>query len=264
MAPLIPEGMVDVSEPTYVAREKLAAMGFDYGVVCDGHSVVGTVETTKLEDSVNIVKVGSCFKKSVPQSLPCDITSISELIKILISSPFQLVAHNTEIVGVVTESDLNRHPVYAFFYFLLSGMEQNLFKIIRRRYPTEDLWSGFLKNDARKTARKMRQKAVDEGLQLDLIHYLFLPQYVGIISNAEDLIREFGFAQMKDWSDFGRKLGKFRNDVMHPVKPLVGGHRSVQVLAELEETIRRLSTTSKAVLDGMDSTTSSAERIELA
>jgi hypothetical protein len=241
MAPLLPEGMVDISESIFSAFARLAEMGFDYGVVCDRGKVVGTVDRRKLESSANLVEVRSCFVNSVSTNLPCDTTSISDLIKILASSPFQLVAHGSEIIGVVSESDLNRHPVYAYFYFLLSGMEQNLFEVIRRIYPKEEHWSGFLDKGACKTAKERRQNAVKEGLELDLIHYLFLPQYVGIISNSEGILRELGFSHLKEWSDFGKRLRKFRNDVMHPVKPLVGGHRNPRTLAEIEEQIRNLT-----------------------
>ena len=248
MVPLVPEGKVEASEPSYEAWKRLNRMGFDYGVVCEQGRVIGFVETRRLAESVNYVSVENYIHLGSLDNLPSETTSVSELIKMLCFSPFQLVARGREIIGLVTESDLNRHPVYAYFYFLLSGMEQNLFEIVRKRFPREEHWLGFLEKRAQTTARGMREKAIGEGLELDLIHYLFLPQYIGIIANADDIICEFGFTQKRQWHDFGERLRKFRNDVMHPIKPLVGKHRNVNELADLEDRIRRLIAGSEAVL----------------
>jgi hypothetical protein len=240
MAPLIPEGTVDVSAPVRQARELLEKNSFDYGVVREGHRIIGLVARGDLGDLDVPLQLGPPVKRLELEYLLPETTPISGLVRYLAIFPFQLVVQAKNIVGVVHESDLNKHPVYAYFYCLLSRLEQNLAELVGLLFSKADQWRGFLSPERWEQIESRWIQAKDNGRQVDPVHYLCFSDYIRIIASSPEALNDLGFKTKGAWKDFVGAMDDLRNDVMHPVRNLVGSHRSVGKLADSDERIQNL------------------------
>ncbi len=240
MGPLVPEGTVDVGAPMRQVRELLEKSSFDYGVVRELDRIIGIVARTDLRDSDAPLPSGPPVKKLELEYLLPETTPISGLVRYLAAFPFQVVVQAKNVVGVVHESDLNKHAVYAYCYCLLSRLEQNLTELVDLLFPEADQWRGFLPHERWEQIESRWKQAKDNGRQVDPVHYLCFSDYIRIIANAPQALEALGFKTKGAWKEFVGAMDELRNDVMHPVRNLVGNHRSVSKLADIDERIQNL------------------------
>jgi hypothetical protein len=240
MAPLIPQGTVDVGMPVRRVRELLNQNSFDYGVVREGDRIIGLVARADLRDTETLLPSGPPVRRLELDYLLPETTPVSNLVRYLVAFPFQLVVRAKNVVGVVHQSDLNKHPVYAYFYCLVSRLEQSLSKLLQHSFPSVEDWRSFLPEGRWRQIDSRWKQAKAGGREVGHVHYLCFPDYTRILGNASDTLAALGFATRPAWEAYVGAMDELRNDVMHPVRDLIGGHRSVQGLMEIEERVRDL------------------------
>src|SRR2546425_1199298 len=120
MAPLIPEGTLNVGMPMSQGKEMLKNNSFEYGVVRDAYRIVGLIAREELESTEAALPSGPPVRRLELDYLLPEVTPIPELIPMLGVFPFHLVVRGKQVIAVVEVSDLNKHPVYAYLYCELS------------------------------------------------------------------------------------------------------------------------------------------------
>lgn len=254
MAPVVSEGCVAVGAPMREVREKLTRANFDHGVVLDQNgAVLGFVTRAELPDTEEPFSVLPFVRQLMLDYVIADNTPLEEVIGYVARSPFQLVVRGKEVVGLLTPWDLNSHPVYSYFYLLLSQLEQLLVQVIKHQYPNEG-WTTLLSAGGHPSAehledaRKRWQKARVANQELPLLHYLYFSDYVEIVGRCSCLFSALVVGLQEKWKEFIQRAVELRNDVAHPTKDLVGEHRSARDLLEIARDSRTLMEKAEAFL----------------
>ena len=89
-------------------------------------------------------------------------TSILDFVKEADRHPCRLVVSGTRIVGLVTLSDLQKLPVRASLFALITGLEIAMFEAIKKKFPTDEAWLDRL-TDGRKRKIEEESKNSDQA-----------------------------------------------------------------------------------------------------
>jgi len=137
-------------------------------------------------------------------------SSILEFISDADRKPCRLVITGVRIVGLVSLSDLQRLPVRAALFALITGFEITMMSAIRRWYGGEDDWIGNLSDDRRSKLEEQRNLSLSKD---GLIDSLLLTQF----SDKKQLIlkRYQGQRSKSSLKEALSKIEKLRNFVAH-------------------------------------------------
>ncbi|MDE0600942.1 MAG: hypothetical protein OXI56_04005 [bacterium] len=136
-------------------------------------------------------------------------TPIVALISRIRRKPF-LVVSDQEIIGMVAWSDLQKLPVRASLFALVTGFELTMYETIRRQFEKQVNWTEHLDKGRLCMAEKEYRDQCKRGSDVDL---LLCTQFC---DKRDILIKSFGFAVGKQ--ELKRKFGaieQVRNDVAH-------------------------------------------------
>jgi len=94
---------------------------------------------------------------------------ITKFVALLSRRPYRLVLVGTELIGIVTRSDIAKPPVRLLAFTLISHLETAITEVIRKHFPTDDTWLKHLDPDRRKklSGRMKRRRA--QNLVLPMI-----------------------------------------------------------------------------------------------
>jgi len=240
MAPLIPEGTLYVGMPMSKSKAQLEKSSFEYGVVREGDRVIGLVAREDLADTNDALPSGSPVKRLELDYLLPEVTPIPELIPMLGVFPFHLVVRGKQVIAVVEVSDLNKHPVYAYLYCKLSLLEQYLADLIEACFPKVEMWRALLPDSRWRQVEARWTQAKANGREVNPVHYLCFSDYMRIVAASPQMLDDLKFGGKAPWQDYVGAMEDLRNDVMHPVRDLVGTHRSAKKLAVIDERIQSL------------------------
>jgi hypothetical protein len=114
--------------------------------------------------------ISQCFSPLSEENLIGADASILDFILDADQRPCRLVISGAKIMGLVSLSDLQRLPVRAALFALITGFEMTMATFIRKRYPEDSDWLQFLaktrqrKVEDEKTKAKARDSYVDSLL----------------------------------------------------------------------------------------------------
>jgi hypothetical protein len=240
MALLIPGGTVNVGTPMDRAKAQLEQNTFDYGVVSESGRIIGLVARAELQETDDPLPASFPVRGLELKYVLPEATLLSALINHLVEFPFQLVVSGKNVVGLVDESDLNKHPVYAYFYCLLGRLEENLAKLVFDVFPKTEDWCTALSADRWEQIATRWREACKNQRQLDPLFYACFADFTRIAAASTELLAELGFPSKSAWLDYVGSMDTFRNDIMHPVRDLLDAHRSLAKLAEIEARLKHL------------------------
>lgn len=186
---------------------------FDYLPVEDGDGhVIGLLSN----DAINTAS-GDCGDATVVKRMDplseADLigagTPIVALIGRIREKPF-LVVSGQEIIGMVAWSDLQKLPVRAALFSLVTGFELTMYEAIRRHFDKRDDWTELVDECRLPLARKEYRSRKQRGGDVDL---LLCTQFC---DKRDILIGSFDFAvgKKKLQKQF-RAIERIRNDVAH-------------------------------------------------
>ena len=124
-----------------------AEQRYDYLPVTDdeGSKIVGLLHTVDfVQDSSCIGLVREHFRPLSEGDLIGANASILDFIKDADSKPCRLIVSESEILGLVTLSDLQRLPVRAALFALITGLELTMAEAIRKKYEPDKDWLRLL------------------------------------------------------------------------------------------------------------------------
>ncbi len=136
-------------------------------------------------------------------------TPIVALIDRIREKPF-LVVSTREIIGMVAWSDLQKLPVRAALFALVTGFELTMYKAIRSHFGKHDHWTDLLKDDRLRKAKTKYRERCDRDSEVDL---LLCTQFC---DKRDIIIKSFDFAiGRKKLKKKLKTIERVRDDVAH-------------------------------------------------
>ena len=117
--------------------------------------IIGLFDAVQFCDEVSVE--GHIEQHYVPLSeehLMGADASILEFVVDADKRPCRLVISRANIVGLVSLSDLQKLPVRAALFALITGFEISMFEVIKREYPNDDEWKRSLSDNRKKKINK--------------------------------------------------------------------------------------------------------------
>jgi hypothetical protein len=157
--------------------------------------------------------------------------------KAIICIPSESGAGHRGASGLLTFSDLNRHPVRVALFAGLSALEVDLSFVIRKRYPDAEKWLSLLPHEARVRLRRYWEKAKKRDIDIGPLAAANLSDIFTIIGTDEKLARDLGSVSGAAFLDETKSIVELRNRVMHPVNQLLLNQKE---LAADRQTLNRI------------------------
>ena len=189
-----------------------AEQQYDYLPVIDdeGSEIVGLLHITDFVQNspcIGIVR-GRYGPLSEGDLIGAD-ASILDFIKGADSKPRRLVVSGDKIVGLVTLSDLQKLPVRAALFALITGLEITMYEAIKQKYPTGEEWKQHLTPHRRKNIKeKIDNSAKGDGFVDDLLFTQFCDK-------RDILIKSFPFSHKKKLRCQLKYIEKLRDKLAH-------------------------------------------------
>lgn len=179
-------------------------------------------------------------KKIMPNQYVPQDRSVFEALELFADLPESrkiFVTFHDTVVGIVTSADLNRVIVRTYLYNLLAELEMILARHIRAYFHNNQkailhILKQSSDNEFFEDLAQSIKEQESQDLEIDIVHLLYLKDLVKVVSRSKPLLTTLGFSSSTKFSKAMNKLVALRNDVMHPVKLLVGNNRSVEQLFE--------------------------------
>jgi hypothetical protein len=136
--------------------------------------------------------------------------------------------------GLITISDLNRQSFRSLLYTLLADLEAGLSRFIEARCPEPWDWLATLSEDHQVRLLGYWELAKRRSVDVGPVAAATLAQLLTAVGKLEVPRAELGYSSRNKFEDATGKIPRLRNDVMHPVRPLILG---VQDVAQTRQTI---------------------------
>ena len=200
------------SESLRAAVSRSAEQQYDYLPVTDdeGSEIVGllhSVDFVQNSSCTGIVKDRYC-RLSEGDLMGAD-ASILDFIKDADSKPRRLIVSGDKIVGLVTLSDLQKLPVRAVLFALITGLELTMAEAIRKKYKKDEDWLQLLS----KCRQEKINKEVEKSKQGDaFVNALLFTQFC----DKRDIIRKsFPFSRKNKLRSQLKDIEKLRDKLAH-------------------------------------------------
>ena len=140
---------------------------YDYLPVVDdeGSKIVGLLNTGELVQNSSCKGLVREYSHPLSEgNLIGADASILDFIKDADSNPCRLIVSGSEIIGLVTLSDLQRLPVRVALFALVTGLERTMADAISKQYADENEWWELLNEGRQKKVReKVAKSKQDNG-----------------------------------------------------------------------------------------------------
>lgn len=166
--------------------------------------------------------------------------SILDFLSEVSSRPFRLLVSGKRIDGLVSWSDLQKLPVRAALFGLITGFEIVMSAAIRSKYPTSDDWLVHLSSGRRKKVWEKFESSRENDSEVDALLYTEISDKATIVRRSWDL----GESQ-KQLKEHFKRIRKLRDKLAHAndyattLDDAIGVCRTVRKLLELERTISK-------------------------
>jgi len=164
--------------------------------------------------------------------------SIVDFLSEVSSRPFRLLVSGRRIDGLVSWSDLQKLPVRASLFGLITGLELVMSVAIRSRYPTDDDWLDRLSDGRRDKVRKKIKSSRENDSEVDALLFTQISDKATIVRKSWDL----GESQRQLKEHF-KRIRKLRDKLAHAndyaatLDDAIDVCRTVRKLLELQRTI---------------------------
>ena len=184
-------------------------------------------------------------------------SSLDELLRQMAERPAWIVEdhHAGEygehhmIYGMVTRSDLNKHPIRVIVYEVLAKLEMELARCVSESFADHWEWIGRLNEDSQARILGYWELAKRKEVDTGPVAGATLSELLRAVSVSKELLRKLGYSSRKTFDKETSRIPGVRNEVMHPVRPLITDAEScLRLEAVLREAIR-LAERARAVLE---------------
>lgn len=138
--------------------------------------------------------------------------------------------HESDWFALVTISDLNRHPFRSHLYPIVAELESALAQLIDQTYSDPWDWITWTGEAAQIGHIGRWELEKRNGVDTSPITGCTLTDLINVIVNSDELRPALGFTSKKQFKDFAGSFINVRNQIMHPVRPLILGSEDVRTL----------------------------------
>ncbi len=196
------------------------------------------VPVTKDDDIVGVYDRESGTLKDLSEAM--FMAADASLLSFVVSADrrnFAFLVRESQIVGIVTLSDIQKLPVYCVLYSLLMSVEMLLMECIRKTCrDAQDKWMTYLNGSAKKKIENHWKQAQQKNVALDRLscasfrNELVAAQGLGIVSAADGAALE--------------RLNELRDLVCHGKEIALSPDRALQIPEHVRDALKM-----QAVLD---------------
>jgi hypothetical protein len=143
---------------------------FDFiPVVGVNRRFVGMFNVSPQRDRPTPGTISQCFSPLSEENLIGADASILDFILDADQRPCRLVISGAKIVGLVSLSDLQRLPVRAALFALITGFEMTMAAFIRKEHPEDDYWLKSLAETRQRKLQVEMNKAKADDTYVDML-----------------------------------------------------------------------------------------------
>ena len=197
------------------AYRDLTRRQFDHAPVVDERGrVTGVVA---VEDLTKGTSVGACAAGLHECAVVSADTGLPDVLTFLQDDPFLLVLEGRHVAAILTPADLGRPASRTYFYLLLAQLEIALAAVVRQDYPIQRVALAELTDSRRRQVLELLNRLRKSDELIDEVAALSLSDLLRIAAANPQYKARFTSAP-RAWHEQTVELGRFRNDVMHPVR----------------------------------------------
>lgn len=209
---------------------------FDYVPVLSSDSpnaaVLGLISRTRLEV---LYKERKYLDKNDTEIL--DISNVEipvrsnldNVLRLLSSQPTRIVTREGEannqtdfcIYGLINRSDLNKPPIRKIIYEILARLEISLANYIVMQNMDPYILIQGLKEESQARILGYWELSKRKNVDTGPLTGAMLPELINIVAKNKHLYTELGFKSRSEFEENTELFADIRNQVMHPVRPLI-------------------------------------------
>lgn len=207
---------------------------YDLMPLRENGAFIGYVERKTLKHTKEIK---SAYREITVEKIVSANTRILDMISLFQASKFFFVLEGNVLVGLVTYSDMNKSPVRALLFILISKFEFLLLQEIKSHYKGTSSWFSRLdstrQNKVRRNFEEKKKADVDTAIE----DCLNLGDMLCILEKDDDLRARMGYQSRNSCKNELGSLDDLRNRIMHPSDSLIDCYEDV---AKLKVRVERL------------------------
>ena len=225
-----------------------SAIAQDVKVILDekGFDVVGvrtngTINGYAYRRDLAEGKLGKYSKEFEPCELLSDNTSIPEVLEVIFNFNRVFILSFGMVAGIITRGDLQKVPIRMWLFSLISLIEMQMLRIIRKRFP-ENSWDEFITPGRNDKAKEFFMNNKSKNEEIDLVDCLQFCDKYTIISETQDLLEKLGYGK-KDFCMLLIALKKLRNGLAHAQDIITASWPSIiDLSSDAEELLKSCET----------------------
>ncbi|MFD1928846.1 hypothetical protein ACFSFY_12465 [Sporosarcina siberiensis] len=173
--------------------------------------VIGYLEIDKKYEFTNLRNTVNDFSIS---DLITNNTNLLDCLKLLKINTRLFVINKSQIVSIVTESDIQKPAVRMLFFGIITFFESKVAELIDEVYP-DDEWVPLLNDGRIIAARKIYKGFVDKNQETNLISCTQICDKTELLYKSEELLKEYVDMSKTGAKSFFRSIEGFRNALAH-------------------------------------------------
>jgi hypothetical protein len=228
---------------------------FDYAPVFSSNEpragVVGLISQSRLE---NLIREKILLSENDEGIIPIDSAEIWEdtrldvLLRQMAERPAWIVFYEGDAgeygtyhicCGLVTRSDLNKHPIRTIVYEIFAMLETALADLVMRSTGDPFTWIRRLDEDSQARILGYWELSKLQNVNTGPVVGATLSELLRVVAKNKLLCSNLAYKSRSSFDDAVGCLPAIRNQVMHPVRPLISNADScVRLERAIRETIR--------------------------
>jgi hypothetical protein len=217
--------------------QKMKESEFDYATVLSSENpsagVIGIISRLRLERLLDERHMLTQEDPEILKGDDAEITvcvSLNILLQKMAKRPGWLVvhegeaggnSHNIGICGLVTMADLNKHPVRIPLYEAFAELEIALASFILKSTADPDEWINRLNEESQARILGYWELSRRRNVNVGPVAGAMLSDLLNVVARDGAMLSKLGFKSRQSFSDATGNLPTIRNQVMHPVRPLI-------------------------------------------
>ncbi len=148
--------------------------------------------------------------------------------------------HVEWVLGLFTQSDLNRHEIRAILYKILSDVEVGLASLLEEEMADPWDWLPLLGEESQVRVLGYWELSKRRNQDIGAVAALTISELLNVVAKLDTLRGKLGFRSRKEMDGECGRVRDFRNRIMHPIRPLVLGSEDIERAYETVELLERV------------------------
>jgi hypothetical protein len=210
---------------------------YDLIPLCENGAFVGYVTRKTLEQTKEIKPA---YREITVERIVSANTRILDMINLFQASKFFFVLEGNDLVGLVTYSDLNKSPVRALLFILISKLEFLLLQWIKSQYKDALSWFNTLDSTRQDKIKRTFEDKKKADIDTVIEDCLNLGDMLCILEKDENFRSRIGYPSRKSCERELGSLDNLRNRTMHPSNSLIDCYDDVTKLKVRVERLKKV------------------------